>query len=689
MAGISKEERLARLHADALAEFDEIQEAQREIRLQCLEDRRFYSIAGAQWEGALGDQFEAKPQFEFNKTHLAVIRIFNEYRNNRITVDFEAKDGSQDDELADTCDGLYRADEQACTAEEAYDNAFEEGVAGGFGAWRLRTEYEDEYDDENTNQRICIDPIFDADSCVFFDLGAKRQDKSDAKRCFVLTPYTYRGYEDTFGASAADDASSWQKGVYRSFYDWYTPKLIWICEMYVVEESHQLVHFYRGLDESMPEKSYTDDELNSDEELENELDATGYREVRQKKTARRRIHKYIMSGARVMSDEGYIAGDQIPIVPFFGKRWVIDGIERCMGHVRLAKDAQRLTNMLLSWLADIAARFDVEKPILTPEQVAGHATMWAEDNFSRFPYLLVNSVEDEAGNKIMPNQLQYTKAPNVPPAMAALAEMAGQALDDMLGNQQAGEQLQPNLSGKAVELIQNRLDMQVYIYMSNLAKAMKRCGEIWLSMKRDTVTEDSRQMKVIDAAGQSSSVVMNQPMHDPATGETTTKNDLSKASFDITPNVGPSSSSKRQATVRVLSAMLATTQDPNTATILNSLIMMNMEGEGVDDAREYFRSQLVKQGVIKPTPQEAQELQAAASNQQPDPNSQYLQAAASQADAEAAQARAKTVDTIADAHLKQAQQAKTYAEAAATHMGAHTDHLMALHQISQPQDDGQ
>ena len=225
--GISKSERLARIHADALQEFDEIQAAQREVRLQCLQDRRFYSIAGAQWEGALSDQFDNKPQFEFNKTHLAVIRIFNEYRNNRITVDFESKDGANDDTLADTCDGLYRADEKACTADEAYDNGFEEGVGGGFGAWRLRADYEDQDDDENTQQRICIEPIFDADSCVFFDLGAKRQDKSDAKRCYVLTPYTPREYIDEWG----EDTATWPRGIQQTYFDWFTPQIIWVCEL--------------------------------------------------------------------------------------------------------------------------------------------------------------------------------------------------------------------------------------------------------------------------------------------------------------------------------------------------------------------------------------------------------------------------------------------------------------------------
>ena len=67
MARPSKEQRLAAIHQEALTEFDNIQSALRDERLQCLQDRRFYSIAGAQWEGPLGEQFENKPKMEVNK----------------------------------------------------------------------------------------------------------------------------------------------------------------------------------------------------------------------------------------------------------------------------------------------------------------------------------------------------------------------------------------------------------------------------------------------------------------------------------------------------------------------------------------------------------------------------------------------------------------------------------------------
>ena len=57
-----------------------------------------------------------------------------------------------------------------------------------------------------------------------------------------------------------------------------------------------------------------------------------------------------MSGSKVLEDCGYIAGPNIPIAPMYGKRWFISGIERFMGHVRLAKDVQRLANVLRSKL---------------------------------------------------------------------------------------------------------------------------------------------------------------------------------------------------------------------------------------------------------------------------------------------------------------------------------------------------
>ena len=655
MARLTKEERLANVHQDALTEFDSIQSAMRDERLQCLQDRRFYSIAGAQWEGALGDQFENKPRFEVNKVHLSVMRIINEYRNNRITVDYVSKEGVDDDRLADACDGLYRADEQDSGADEAYDNAFEEAVGGGFGAWRLRNEYEDEYDDEDDRQRIRIEPIYDADSTVFFDLNAKRQDKSDARSCYVLTAMTREAYRDQYD----DDPASWPQEISDREFDWSTPDMVYIAEVYKVEERNETIRIFQTV--SGEEERYTEADFENDDTLEQMLEAVGTTEVRQKRVKRRKVHKYLMSGVGILEDYGYIAGSEIPIVPVYGKRWYIDNIERCMGHVRLAKDAQRLKNMQLSKLGEISALTPIEKPIFLPEQVAGHEMMWAEDNLKNYPYLMVNSVQDANGNELVSGPIGYTKPPQIPAAMAALLQIVEQDMQDILGRQEAGEEVVPNISGKAIELIQSRLDMQSFIYMSNMSKAVKRSGEIWLSMAKEILVEPGRKMKAVGTQGELSSVELGRPVLNEQTGEVEYENDLSNAKFDVAVEVGPSSSSKRAATVRSLMGMISLAQDPETRMVLTAMAMMNMEGEGISDVRGFFRQKLVQMGAIKPTEDEAEEMMVAMQNQQPDPQSLYLQAEATKAQAQAVKAQADTEYTMARAEETRAKTIETLA----------------------------
>jgi len=655
MARLNKEQRLNNVHQNALNEFDRCQSSMRDERLQCLQDRRFYSIAGAQWEGPIGEQFENKPRFEVNKIHLSVIRIINEYRNNRIGVDFVSKDGSPDDGLAETCNGLYRADEQDSVADEAFDNAFEEGVGGGFGAWRLRTTYEDDEDDENEKQRIRFEPIYDADSSVFFDLDAKKQDKSDAKYCFVLYSMT----RDAYRAEWNDDPSTWPKEIHQYEYDWDTPDVVYVAEYYRVEEVRETIRIFATIDGE--EERYTQADFDADETLEETLMAVGTVEVRQKRVKRRRVHKYIMSGGGILEDSGYIAGKNIPIVPYYGKRWFVDNVERCMGHVRLAKDPQRLKNMQLSKLGEISALSSVEKPILVPEQVIGHQAMWAEDNIRNYPYLLVNPITGPNGEMQAAGPVAYTKSSDIPPAMAALLQLTEQDMAEILGNNQQADKMVSNISGKAVELIQTRLDMQSFIYMTNMAKAMRRCGEIWLSMAKDVYVEEGRKMKSLDQMDQVGTVELMKPIIDSETGELVYDNDLSKATFDVSVDVGPSFTSRREATVRALTGMMQVTTDPETQMILQSMAIMNMDGEGIGDIKDFFRTKLVQLGVVKPTEEEQQQMMEAAmaQGQQPDPQSMYLMAESAKAEALALKAQADTEYSIARTEETRAKTAET------------------------------
>lgn len=645
------------IHTRAKHEFKAIHDVTYEQRLQSRDDRRFYSIAGAQWEGALGRQFENKIKLEVNKVHNAVQRIVNEYRNNRIEPDFVGDGSKQDEELAKLCDGLYRADAERCNAQEAYDAAFEEALAGGFGAWRLVAKYEDEYDEENERQVIDIEPIYDADLNVYFDIDAKRQDKADAKHCFVLVPMTRDKYRDQFDGEPASWPVSYTPA--DDYLEWSNPDVVYVAEYYTVSEKRETVYTYRLIDGT--EKRYHNADFDRDHTLQERLDAEGSLLIGERDVKRAIVRKWIMDGDGVLEDCGELPGPHIPVIPVYGKRWYIDNVERFMGHVRLAKDPQRLKNMQLSQLADLAARSSIEKPIFTPQQLRGFEHVWANDAVEDYPYLPVNMLTNPDGSPMPHGPVGYTKPPMVAPAMAALLQISEQDVQEILGRQDAGDELVSNVSGKAIELVQSRLDMQSFIYIDNFAKAIRRTGQVWLGMGKELLVEEDRPMRTLGQEGERGIVNLSVPDMDDKTGEVYYANDLSKAKFDVTASIGPATDAKRSASVRALSQLGSTAGNPEDARLFHLLAFRMMDIDGTDAAKEYARKALVAMGAETPTKEEEEAMREAAENQQPDPQQQLMQAGAAELIAKAQKAEADTQWTLARTDETVAKTAETMA----------------------------
>ena len=70
--------------------------------------------------------------------------------------------------------------------------------------------------------------------------------------------------------------------------------------------------------------------------------------------------------------------------------------------------------------------------------------------------------------------------------------------------------------------------------------------------------------------------------------------------------------------------------------------MMNLDGEGMIQARKFFRNKLLQIGAIEPTEDEREMMiKQAQANQQPDANEQLLLSAAAEAQAKAQKAQAR------------------------------------------------
>jgi hypothetical protein len=150
---------------------------------------------------------------------------------------------------------------------------------------------------------------------------------------------------------------------------------------------------------------------------------------------------------------------------------------------------------------------------------------------------------------------------------------------------------------------------------------------------------------------------------DKRTGQMVPEVDFQRLDMDVDVVVGPTSASRRSAVVRTVSALINATADPETQIALTHTALMNLEGEGIGDLRDWSRKKLVGMGIMKPTPEEETEMEAAA-QQPPPPDPQAMLA-----EALALEARAKAILSQANAALAVARKQETEAKTAETLAG--------------------
>lgn len=648
-------QKLRDTHSRLVKELDAVWEQEYPERQQALNDRRFPVVSGAMWEGDLGTQFENKPKVEVNKLLLACTRIENEYKNNRIDVDFIAKDGAKNPAMADKCDSLYRADRQESGSREATDNAFTEMLYGGMGAWRMTTAYEDEGDEDNEKQRIIFKPIYDADQTVFFSRDGRSRNKADASICYILTPMTPEAFKDEFGKDPVD----MKREMERTSFDWCTNDTIYIAEAYEIEKVKRLVDTWKH-PVSEEEKKVYEEDYEEDEELRQMLEDTGWQLVKSRRIKQKRVHKYIMDGQEILEDCGLIAGCEHPVIVAYARRWVIDGVERFQGHVRAAKDPMRIKNVQFSQLVFQAAVSPMEVPIFLNEQVAGHEERWERLHTDNAPFVTINPVRGVDGALELAAPAGYTKPPTLSPAMAALLQIAEADLADILGKPNEGERMEANQSGKAVELVQKQIGMLAFVYFEAMATAFEQAGRVWLSMAKDVYVEEGRKLKGITKDGAAEQVELMKPVM--VDGKAEVENDFSRVDLDVTVSVGPSSDSKRAAGVKAKTNLALITSDEETKQVVTLSALMDIEDENTSDLSEWARRRLVGMGVIEPTEEDKKRMQEQQQNQPPDPNAEYLKAEAQRSMALTKKAGADTVLALNKAAETEVNMLKTITE---------------------------
>ena len=658
-----------------------------ETRLRAADDMTFAWVS--QWDDANLGASSLQYRGEFNVLRKAYRQIVADLRSNPVQVNFVPKSEAREDG-ADILDGLYLTDDRANTSLEAYDNAVSEAVVCGVGAWELYTEYASNRAGVD-HQIICRRPIYEANNNCFWDPNAKRLDKSDAKYVSVLTAYSPDGYDDLCQelcneASAdgkqetraekkkrekyeARNASSFASPEQSYAFPWMGSgnDLIYVVSFY---HRRKIKDKVITLTDPMGQPLVLRE---SDlAEVMDELIDDGYEIVSEREIMRWEVRKYIASGERILNGkmgkdgerEGeVIAGENIPVIPTYGERAFIEGEEHYEGITRLAKDPQRLRNFQLSYLADIVSRSPRPKPIFNPEQIQGFEFMYEENGAdSNYPYLLQNRLD---GNSqplpigpvgVMPEQ-------TIPQALMASIELSRQAVEDVANPGLPQDIADPDLSGKAVNALTNRLDQQSIVYQQNLKHAKRRDAEIYASMAVE-VYDAPREVTLTSADGSTKKVKIMEMVQDRQTGELVALNDLTNTEYDVYADIGPSYSSKKEQTIEQLTTMANAMGaiDPNLSKMLMLQTLTLINGVDMDPVRKYARKQLILAGIFEPETEEEEAMLQEAQQQQAPPDANMVLAQAEYLKGEAAQMNAQR-EAMKDQASAQNNAAKTQIDA--------------------------
>ena len=523
------------------------------------DDQRF--AAGDQWPDLIrkGRELSGRPIQTINRLPAFIDQIVGDARQNKPSIKVHAgEDGDED--IAAIYDGLIRSIQNESNADFAYDTAVENTACFGFGAWRIKTDYE--YED-SFNQIICIERISDPLS-VYFDKNAVLPDYSDARHVTVRVKLTKDEYKQRW---PKDDESSYNFDDFTG--DWIVDK-----DQVIVAE------YWHKVDEKATLYAVQDFEGNTQVTLEKPQQ--GFNVVNQRETTITKIKCCMLSGAGILETTDW-AGKYLPIIGVNGKEDLVDGKRTLRGLVRFAKDPQRMYNYWRTIDTEQKALAPKAPVLVTAKQIEGYEQQWQDSLTSNSPYLIVNDVPSAA----MPQRI------NAGIADKGATEAALMCVDEMksttgIYSASLGEQ-DNEKSGRAILAQQRKGDTANFAYIDNIARAIKWTGRIIIDLI-PKIYDAARVVSVMGSDGSKKLERINQMVMQK--GEL--KNiDLTTGKYDLVVTQGASYATKR---IEALNSMVEIARvNPAIMQVAGDLIIKAMDWDGADEIAERMKKMLPPQ----------------------------------------------------------------------------------------------
>ncbi len=507
-----------------------------------------------------------RPCLTVNLLDKFIGRLVGEQKANRIRIKIRPVDSDTDPDLAEVYNDIIRSIESDSSAEVAYDTAYEHAVSGGFGYYRILTEYTS---DDSFNQDIKIKRILNQFS-VYFDPKSSEFDFSDAKYCFIYEDMRLKEFKEQYPDAKPDNISS--DNEFNS--NWWGEDTIRIAEYYWKKPVTKiLVYAVSGVEDN----TFL---LDNKAEIAN-LVKNGYTIIKRRQVKTHAIMWAKISANDILEGPEDIDCKYIPVVPVLGQEVYIEGKRRLRSLIRDAKDPQRAYNYYRSMAAELISLAPKTPFIVTPEQIQGHEKIWKNANIESEPYLLVNSTAYGIP--------QRQPMPSIPTGAVQEAAIAKQDLEDSIGLYSASLGKGGNeRSGLAIKRRVDQSSAITYTFIDNLRRSLLYAGKILLDMI-PKIYDTERTIRI---RGEKAKIIeINKTKYNSETDKYEIINDISKGKYDVEVDTGADYSTKRAETADNLIQILQYAP-PELASALVSLIIKNLDIPGKDEILALFQQVL-------------------------------------------------------------------------------------------------
>lgn len=572
-----------------------------------------------QWDDTEKQEFKRtfKPIMQFNMLHDYYRKVVGQQRNScpnlmvrRVDDNFKGNPQVQNQiqEQIDLRTDIIRDIAYNSRSQIAYETAFANALAGGFGAIRVIHEYKDAY---SFDQHVLIKPVENPERC-FFDPNATESTKHDGDYCGYYISMGRAEFNKTY--PKIENPVSYPVDRDLRNFTWGDKDTVTIVEYYE-KEYFSFRLFFLDNGETVTEKQYKklekkylEDMVKVEAGVLDPMVVEPLPNIQEggERTSKDYTIKYYKLIADTVLEKGKCPSKELPIIFTPGELENIQGKEYTISFVRYVKDAQRFLNYTKCEIAQAIKNGRREQWVGTPDNIATKALqkLWKNPDIQQGMLL---AMPDPTTGKL-PTRVP---ASEVPQTLMLQAKSAQEDIASILGLYEANRgQDGSERSGRAVRERQRTGNQGLVVFFDNLDRAVEQTGRVVLSML-PKIYDTERKLMLDKADGTSYDTVINKKLPDGSL-----QNSMKEGKYSLEVEAGPSFAAQRDDALNIL---MKFAQNPQVFPLIADLVAENVDIENRTQLVERLKNLVPKailaqeQGEsIPPSPPSPQEQNAKA-----------------------------------------------------------------------------